>query len=322
MTRLGPLKNLSHSVAGIDVSGHVLDIAVPTKGGGFASSSFANEDDVIKKLIKILLKRGIATVVLEATGGLELRVWRALEKAGFAVAQVNPRQIRDFAKSTGQLAKTDKIDARIIARYGAVMRPRINELPSENIMEIKSLAARRRQLTEIVKAEKNRRTRTQSSFAAKDIDDLVVGLEKRIARVQEEIERLIEADRTLAGKRELLTSMTGIGQVTAHTLISELPELGRIGRGQIAKLAGLAPLNDDSGTRRGVRYIWGGRAVVRQPLYMAATAARQHCPPLKRYFERLIAKGKSYKVALIALMRKMLTILNAMVKTNTKFKAA
>jgi transposase len=322
MTRLDPLKNLSHSVAGIDVSGRVLDIAYPIKSGGFASSSFANEDDAIKKQIRTLLRHGVKTVVLEATGGLELRVWRALEEAGIAVAQVNPRQIRDFAKSTGQLAKTDKIDARMIARYGAVMRPRISELPSENMMEIKSLAARRRQLTEVLKAEKNRRTRTQSSFAAKDIDDLIVDLKKRIARTQAEIERLIEADRSLADKRDLLTSMTGIGQVTAHTLISELPELGTLGRGQIAKLAGLAPLNDDSGTRRGVRYIWGGRAVVRQPLYMAATAARQHCPPLKRYFERLLAKGKAYKVALIALMRKMLAILNAMVKTNTRFKAA
>ena len=148
----------------------------------------------------------------------------------------------------------------------------------------------------------------------------IVDLEKRIARLQEEIERLIEADRGLTEKRDLLTSMTGIGPVTAHTLISELPELGTLSRGQIAKLAGLAPLNDDSGRRQGVRYIWGGRAVVRQPLYMAATAARQHCPPLKRYFDRLIDKGKAYKVALIALMRKMLTILNAMVKTNTKFK--
>ena len=322
MTRLGPLNKLSHSVAGIDVSARVLDIAVFNKGRGFASSSFANEDDAIKKLIKWLLRRGITTVVLEATGGLELRVWRALERAGIAVAQVNPRHVRDFAKSAGELAKTDKIDARIITRFGALMQPRITELPSDNMMEIKSLAARRRQLTEILKAEKNRRTRTQSGFAAKDIDDLIVDLEKRIARLQEEIERLIEADRSLANKRDLLRSMPGIGQVTAHTLISALPELGTLGRGQIAKLAGLAPLNDDSGTRHGVRYIWGGRAVVRQPLYMAATAARRHCPALKRYFERLIDKGKAYKVALIALMRKMLTILNAMAKTNTKFMTA
>ena len=321
MTRLGPLKNLTHSIAGIDVSARVLDISIASMTGDFASSSFANEDDAIKKLIKMFLKHGVQTVVLEATGGLELRVWRALEKAGIAVAQVNPRQIRDFAKSTGELAKTDKIDARIIARYGAVMRPRISTLPSENMMEIKSLATRRRQLTEILKAEKNRRTRSQSRLAAKDIDELIADLEKRIAKLQDEIKRLIEMDRTLADKRDLLTSMTGVGQVTAYTLISELPELGNLGRSQIAKLAGLAPLNDDSGTRRGVRYIWGGRAVVRQPLYMAATAARQHCPPFKRYFERLLAKGKPYKVAMIALMRKMLTILNAMVKTNTRFIA-
>ena len=322
MTRLGPLKKLSHGVAGIDVSARVLDIAVASKEGGFASSSFANEDDAIKKLIKWLLRRGITTVVLEATGGLELRVWRALEGAGIAVAQVNPRHVRDFAKSAGELAKTDKIDARIIARFGLLMRPRITGLPSENMMEIKSLAARRRQLTEIMKAEKNRRTRIQSDFAAKDVDDLIADLKRRIARLQEEIERLIEKDRSLAGKRDLLTSMTGIGQVTAHTLITELPEVGTLSRGEIAKLAGLAPLNDDSGQRQGVRYIWGGRAVVRQPLYMAAVAARQHCPPLKRYFDRLIDKGKAYKVALIALMRKMLTILNAMVKTNTRFKGA
>jgi transposase len=316
------MKNISHSVAGIDVSGRVLDMAYPIKGGHFASSSFANEDDAIKKQIGALIRRGVKTVVLEATGGLELRVWRALEEAGIAVAQVNPRQIRDFAKGAGELAKTDKIDAGIIAQYGVVMQPRIIKLPSENMMEIKSLAARRRQLVEVVKAEKNRLTRTHSSYAAQDIEDHILELKKRIASLQKEIERRIEVDRSLADKSDLLASMTGIGKVTALTLISELPELGTIGRGQIAKLAGLAPLNNDSGTRRGVRYIWGGRAVVRQPLYMAATAARQHCPSFKRYFERLIEKGKPYKVALIALMRKMLTILNAMVKTNTKFKAA
>jgi transposase len=294
---------------GIDVSKQKLDVAF-RPGGAF---TFANNASGIADLVAKVRATSPVLVVLEATGGYELDVAGALAGERLAVAVVNPRQVRDFAKSTGKLAKTDALDAAVLAHFAQAVRPEPRRLVDEQADELKELMARRRQLIEMRTAEKNR---TQQARA-----HLRHGIAKHIAWLNEEIEKL---DKDIANKirkspvwREkdkLYQSAPGVGPVLSRSLISMLPELGKLTRKQIAALVGVAPLNRDSGMMRGKRRCWGGRADVRAVLYMATVTAVRFNPPVRAFYERLKAAGKLEKVALTACMRKLLCTLNAMAR--------
>ncbi len=274
---------------GIDVSKANLDVYLRPNA---QQVQVKNQASGIVELIQQLQLFKIQQVVLEATGGLELEVAQALQGQGFAIAIINPRQARDFAKASGKLAKTDRIDAAVLAHFGEAMRPPITVLASAHEQALQEAVTRRRQLVEMLTAEKNR----QSSLRGKmrqNVDEHVAWLEQRMA---------------------LLTSVPGIGKVIATTLVAALPELGKVSDKRISALVGVAPLNRDSGKYRGTRTIWGGRANVRAALYMGALVAVQHNPVLKVFYARLVSQGKAKKAALTACMHKLLRILNAMIR--------
>ena len=256
-------------------------------------------------------------VVIEATGRYEKAVALALVDAGYLVSVVNPRQVRDFAKALGILAKTDRIDARVIARFGEQVRPRALAQMHEKQDELDQLVTRRRQLIASRTAEKNRTGTVTAKVVRKSLQKIVDQLSKEIRRIDSEISRLIKSDEEWKGRSELLQSAPGVGEVTATTLIAEVPELGQLNRQKISALVGVAPFNRDSGQFRGRRTIFGGRRAVRSALYMAALAARRCNPVIREFADRLEAQGKLPKVILVACMRKLLVILNSMVKTNT-----
>ncbi|MEO2036298.1 MAG: transposase [Planctomycetaceae bacterium] len=302
------------SVIGIDVAKKKLDVADwPVS---FAEQ-FGNEDVGHKKLIKKLPKAGSCLIVVEATGGYEKGIVLALVSAGYLVSVVNPRQVRDFAKALGILAKTDKIDARVIARFGQHVRPRALAQTHKKQDEIGQLVSRRRQLTVSKTAEKNRMHSVTSKVVLKSVQKIVDQLSKEIRRIEAEIARLVKSDDQWKARAELIQSAPGVGEVTATTLIAEVPELGQLNRQKISALIGVAPFNRDSGQFRGRRTIFGGRRAVRSVLYMAALSARRHNPLIRAFADRLEARGKLQKVVLVACMRKLLVILNTMVKTNT-----
>jgi transposase len=257
-----------------------------------------------------------ALIVLEATGGVERDLTRALVSAELAVVVVNPRQVRDFAKATGQLAKTDTIDAMVLARFAEAVRPTVRPLPDETLLELRGLIARRRQLTEMTVAERNRFT-TASKSVRKRIEAHIRWLETELRRADKDLDQSIRQSPIWQENENLLRSVPGIGPVVSRTLLAELPELGQLNRKQIAALVGIAPLNRDSGTFRGRRIIWGGRAAVRAALYMAALVATRRNAVIRAFYKRLRNAGKAPKVALVACMRKLLTILNAMIKHRT-----
>lgn len=252
-------------------------------------------------------------LVLEATGGLELLATSRLTAAGLPVAVVNPRQVRDFAKATGRLAKTDRIDAQVIAQFGQAIKPVPRPLKDEATQQLNALLVRRRQLVDMLTAEKNRVSRAHPR-TQKDLKQHIAWLEKRIAKTEDELGAAIKASPVWQAKKAILISASGVGAVLATTLLCRLPELGELNRRQIGALVGVCPLNRDSGTMRGKRAIFGGRADVRAALYMSTLAATRFNPPIKCFYDRLIRAGKLPKVALTACMRKLLTILNAMVK--------
>ena len=302
------------SVIGIDVAKKKLDVADwPVS---FAEQ-FGNEDVGHKNLIKKLPKAGSCLIVVEATGGYEKGIVLALVSAGYLVSVVNPRQVRDFAKALGILAKTDKIDARVIARFGQHVRPRALAQTHKKQDEIGQLVSRRRQLTVSKTAEKNRMHSVTSKVVLKSVQKIVDQLSKEIRRIEAEIARLVKSDDQWKARAELIQSAPGVGEVTATTLIAEVPELGQLNRQKISALIGVAPFNRDSGQFRGRRTIFGGRRAVRSVLYMAALSARRHNPLIRAFADRLEARGKLQKVVLVACMRKLLVILNTMVKTNT-----
>lgn len=302
------------SVIGIDVAKKKLDVADwPVS---FAEQ-FGNEDVGHKNLIKKLPKAGSCLIVIEATGGYEKGIVLALVSAGYLVSVVNPRQVRDFAKALGILAKTDKIDARVIARFGQHVRPRALAQTHKKQDEIGQLVSRRRQLTVSKTAEKNRMHSVTSKVVLKSVQKIVDQLSKEIRRIEAEIARLVKSDDQWKARAELIQSAPGVGEVTATTLIAEVPELGQLNRQKISALIGVAPFNRDSGQFRGRRTIFGGRRAVRSVLYMAALSARRHNPLIRAFADRLEARGKLQKVVLVACMRKLLVILNTMVKTNT-----
>jgi transposase len=304
---------VSSIFVGIDVSKARLDVAVRPSG---LRESVLNDNAGIEALIKRLREIQPALIVLEATGGLERGVTRVLTSAELPVVVVNPRQVRDFAKATGQLAKTDRIDAMVLARFGEAVRPALRPLPDEVTLELRALIARRRQITEMIVAERNRLSGASKSVR-KRIDAHIRWLETELDRADQDLDQFIRQSPIWQENEDLLRSVPGIGPVISRSLIAELPELGELNRKQIAALVGIAPLNRDSGTLRGHRTIWGGRATVRAALYMAALVASRRTAVIRAFYKRLRSAGKAPKLALVACMRKLLTILNSMIKHKT-----
>ena len=300
---------------GIDVSKAQLDVAIRPSA---EQESFANDKLGIKALVKRLAKIEPTLIVLEATGGYERLVTRAVVSADLPVVVVNPRQVRDFAKATGQLAKTDSIDAGVLAHFAEVIRPQLRPLPDAVTLELRALTARRRQILEMIGAENNRLEMT-SKPVRKTIHAHIRFLEQTLGQINKDLDRAIEQSPIWKQNEELLRSAKGIGPVTSRTLLAELPEIGTLDRKQISALVGLAPFNRDSGSLKGRRSIWGGRAPVRCALYMATLVATRRNSVIKDFYNRLIAKGKLFKVALVACMRKLLTILNSMIKHKTRW---
>lgn len=306
---------VSSIFVGIDVSKERLDVAVRPSG---ESESVSNDKAGIEALVKRLGESRPTLIVLEATGGLERDLTRALTSAELAVVVINPRQVRDFAKATGQLAKTDRIDALVLARFAEAVRPALRPLPDEITLELRALISRRRQLTEMIVAERNRLSQASNSVR-KRIDAHIRWLEAELDRADKDLDQSIGQSPIWQHNEDMLRSVPGIGPVISRSLIAELPELGELNRKQIAALVGVAPLNRDSGTLRGHRTIWGGRATVRAVLYMAALVASRRNVVIRAFYKRLRDAGKAPKLALVACMRKLLTILNSMIKHKTRW---
>ena len=306
---------------GIDVAKDSLDVAW-TSAGQSQRHSVTNSPVGFRGLVGQLPPPAESRVVVEATGGYERALVTALIEAGYRVAVVNPRQVRDFAKALGILAKTDRIDAQVLARFGQQVQPRLLEEDPRQRAELMQLVARRRQLIDLRTMESNRLERTTARAAQKSIRHVLKLLEKEIDQLEAEIARLLQSDDDWRAKIQLLSTVPGVAKVTSATLVAEVPELGRLNRQAIAALVGLAPFNDDSGRHRGIRRIAGGRAAVRQVLYMAALAARRCNPVIRAFAERLAAQGKKPKVIIAACMRKLLVILNTMLKHNTPWNEA
>jgi transposase len=263
-----------------------------------------------------------ALIVLEATGGFETVVAAALAGEGLPLAVINPRQIRDFARSSGRLAKTDALDAAVIAMFAERMRPEVRPLADEQTRSLSELVARRRQLIEMMTAERNRRPRLSRKHLVKALDRHLAMLQKDLSEIDEEIKTTIRGTPVWREREELMRSVPGVGPGLARTILADVPEIGTLDRKQLAALVGVAPFNRDSGTYRGRRMIWGGRAKVRGALYMAALVATKHNPPLKSFYQRLLRAGKAKKLALVAVMRKLLTILNAIIRDQTPWQNA
>jgi len=300
---------------GIDVSKDTLDVAIY---GDKQHLSFANDEAGITKIVSKLRQLDPELVVLEATGGFEVALAAELGVAKIPTAVVNPRQIRDFAKSVGMLAKTDILDARIIARFAATIQPTPHPMPDAEAQELGAITSRRRQIVTMITAEKNR-LGTASKIVKPRIRAHINWLEKELNDVNRNLRQKVKDSPNWREKDELMQSVPGVGHNLSITILAELPELGTLNRKQIAALVGVAPLNRDSGTLRGKRTIWGGRATVRTALYMAALSAKRYNPVIRRFYERLLAAGKAKKVALTACMHKLLTILNAMLKYHTSW---
>ena len=302
----------SETFVGIDVSKEQFDMAVRPTGEQWTS---AHSEAGITKLVARLVSRRPTLVVLEATGGLEISLTGACAAAGLPVVVVNPRHVRDFAKATGRLAKTDTLDARVLAQFAEAVRPTPRPLPDVQTQALSAQLTRRRQLVEILVAEKTRLSQAPSPMRTQ-IQIHITWLERRVRILDEALATAIRSSPLWREKDHLLQSMPGVGPVLATTLLAGLPELGTLNRQQIAALVGVAPLNRDSGTIRGNRTIWGGRAHVRATLYMAAVVASRCNPTIRAFYHRLCAAGKAKKIALTACMRKLLTILNAMLRTR------
>jgi transposase len=300
---------------GIDVSKARLDIFVSGDNEIWATS---NDEEGFQSILERLHPITPALIVVESTGGLEISLLVALYTAGLPVALVNPGRVREFAKSTGLLAKTDKLDARLLARFAEAVKPPLTQLPSEAEQLLSDLMGRRCQLIEMLTAEKNR-LGTVRKPARPRIEKHIAWLEDELVGINQEINQFIQQSPSFKQKDNILRSTPGVGSVTAATLISDLPELGKLDRKEIASLVGVAPFNNDSGRHRGKRRIKGGRESVRRVLYMAALTAARCNPMIKSFYERLLKMGKEKKVALIACMRKLLTILNAMVRDMKPF---
>ncbi len=304
---------MGETVVGIDVSKGHLDYAFY---GEAASYQVANDDSGIAKLVEALKGRSVTLVVVEATGGLEMPVVAALLHTGVPTAIVNPRQVRDFAKGLGLLAKTDQIDSHVLARFAQTVRPRVYVLPDEQAAALAALLARRRQLVEMLTMERNRRGSIHASQRER-LQAHIDWLQAELDQLDDELDQAIRNTPAWKAKDEILRSSPSVGKGLSSALIIDVPELGTLNRKKIAALVGVAPFNRDSGQFRGRRMIFGGREHVRTTLYMATLNATRFNPIIRTFYERLMKAGKPCKVAIVACMRKFLTILNAMVKNGT-----
>jgi len=308
----------SELYVGVDVSKDRLDVSVRPSGGSW---SVPRDDKGIGELSDRLAAMNVELVVLEATGGLARPVAVGLAGAGVPIAIANPRQCRDFAKATGRLAKTDTLDAEVLAHFAEAVQPRAWTPPAAALAQLRDLVVRRRQLVAMRTMEQQRLHTVTGATSKRGIDKHIRWLRKEVAGLDEAIETLLAEHPVARERQSLLRSVPGIGPVAASTLVAQLPELGTVNRKQIAALVGVAPINRDSGQFRGRRMIWGGRAAVRDSLYMSALVATRHNPIIKAYYCRLVSRGKEKKVALVACMRKLLTILNAIIATRRPWRA-
>lgn len=305
---------------GIDVAKDELVVAVRPSGEVF---TVANTAKGARGLVTRWGETPPTLIVLEATGGYEAVAASALATAGLPVVVINPRQARDFAKATGQLAKTDQIDAGVLAHFAEVVRPSVRALPDEETRQLDALLSRREQVLDMLQAERQRlaQTRVSAKAVRQSVTQTIAFLEKQLGRTDDEIGTRIAASPVWAARDALLQSVPGIGTVIARTILGALPELGQLTRQEIGKLVGVVPLNRDSGQHRGQRHIGGGRAHVRAKLYMGALVAMRRNPRIQQFYQRLVASGKAKKVALVACMHKLLTILNQIVRTATPWDA-
>jgi transposase len=301
---------------GLDVAKNHLDMAIRPSG---ECQQVTNDERGIEYVVSRLREIRPTLVVLEATGGLEQPVAAALAVAGVPVAVVNPRQVRDFAKAVGKLAKTDTLDAKVLAHFAEAVRPEPRPLPDDQAQLLSATLLRRRQIIAMVTSEENRLS-TTSKPVRRRIEVHLRWLRKELKRTEDELERLVRESPVWQEKVALLRSVPGVGPTLSVTLLAELPELEHLNRKQLAALVGVAPVNRDSGTLRGVRSVWGGRSTVRTTLYMATLCAVRFNPTIKTFYERLRVRGKPKKVALTACMRKLLTILGAILRNRTPWQ--
>lgn len=306
-------------VLGIDVSKVWFDVFLHPAA---IKERFDNNTAGFRKLVRWLKSATVEIIVMEATGGLEAPLFNALQGAGFSVARINPRWIRDFAKATGHSAKTDQQDARLIALYGAMMKPEPSRVSDQKSDIFRALCARRRQIIHMRNQELNRQQQSRERQISLMIKQTLAFLDKQLAAIEVEIDAMIQRDEDWRRRREIIESIPGFAATTARTLIADLPELGSMTDKQAAALVGVAPINRDSGKQQGYRAIGGGRPGVRRVLYMATMgAATRNNAHLKSIYKRLLAAGKKPKVAIVAIMRKIIVILNAMIKSNQTWRA-
>ncbi len=298
---------------GIDVAKNKIDI-FEQKLQTFKTVS--NNKHEISVWIKTLAETDQTIVIMEATGGYESLLVELLHQHNVSLAVVNPRQVRDFAKGLGCDAKTDMIDARVLARFGQVVQPSPQAAQSDDQLKLKALVERRRQLIDLVNQEQNRLLQTRDNDIRKSIETVLKELKKQVKAIDEQIATAVDADPLNSRRVEILQSVKGLGPVTVSTFVAELPELGQLNRQEVAKLVGVAPMNNDSGQSSGKRKAGGGRSTVRRTLYMATLVATRFNTQIRTFYQRLVAKGKPKKVALTAAMRKLLTILNTLVRTD------
>jgi transposase len=304
---------------GIDVSKDRLDVHLRPRAQAFA---VARNGEGLQNLVAGLAAVRPALIVLEATGGFEITVAAALAGAGLPLAVVNPRQIRDFARATGRLAKTDSLDAAAIALFAERIRPEPKAVPDQAARQLTELVARRQQIIEMIGAESNRRRQARDKRLAKRLDAHLAWLQKELTGLETDLDQAVRESPVWREKEDLLKSVPGIGPTTARTLLAQLPELGALDRRRIAALVGIAPINRDSGRFRGRRMIAGGRVAVRNVLYMATLVASRYNDKIKAIYQRLVTAGRPKKLALVAAMRKLLTILNAILRDQTPWQSA
>lgn len=330
------MNTYQHFFVGIDVAKAQLDVTISAAEAHHSNAQIlerlqcSNDPIGLQRLIERLRQiidssstaassatdGALVLIVMEATGGYQALAAATLAQAGYPPAVVNPRQVRDFGKSTGRLAKNDRLDADLLALFAERVRPEVRPLPTQLEADCSALLMRRCQLLEMLTAEKNRRY-TASTVIAAQIGTHIQWLEQQLGQIDKDLEQMVQQSPLWRSKENVLRSMPGIGPITARTLLAELPELGTISREKLAALVGVAPLNNDSGNRRGKRSIWGGRASIRRTLYNAARTAARFNPVIRSLYERLRTSGKPFKVAIVACMRKMLTIANAMCRTGS-----
>ncbi len=311
------MKKAEEIFVGIDIWKAWLDVAVHEQNEMFRAG---NDDAGIANLVKRLKELKPERIVLEPTGGFEMLVVAELTHAGLPVVMMNAKRIRDFARATGRLAKTDRLDAKVLAHFAAALKPPVRSLRNEDEEQLSALLTRRRQVLDMLTVEKNRLVTVRAEMR-QDIEAHVQWLSNSLKELDKEIGDFVEGSPIWKEKDALLQSVPGVGPITSATMLGMLPELGQLNRQQIAALVGVAPMNKDSGRKQGKRRVYGGRADVRSVLYMAAMAAKKYNPVIRKFYERLIQQGKEKKVALTACMRKLLVILNAMMRTNRSWRS-